>query len=75
MPKCNFNKVACNFIEIVLQHGRSLVNLLHIFRARFPQNTCGWLFLSLSLHSPDFCKLLPQKEKNSVQINGLVFKR
>ena len=32
MPKCNFNKVENNFIEIALGHGCSFVNLLHIFR-------------------------------------------
>ena len=29
----------CNFIEIALRHGCSPVNLLHIFRTPFPQNT------------------------------------
>ena len=32
MPKCDFNKVENNFIEIALGHGCSFVNLLHIFR-------------------------------------------
>ena len=32
-----------NFIEIVLRHGCSPENLLHIFRAPFPANTSGWL--------------------------------
>ena len=32
MPKCDFNKLLCNFIEITLRHGCSPVNLLHIFR-------------------------------------------
>ena len=32
MPKCDFNKVQRNFIEITLRHGYSPVNLLHIFR-------------------------------------------
>ena len=42
MPKCNFNnsiKLLCNFIEIALRHGCSPINLLHIFRTRFPKNT------------------------------------
>ena len=30
MPKCDFNKIAKQF---TLRHGRSSVNLLHIFRA------------------------------------------
>ena len=45
MPKCDFNKVARNFIEIALRHGCSPVNLLHIFRPRFPKNTFGRLLL------------------------------
>ena len=31
------------FIKIALRHGCSPVNLLHIFRTPFPQNTSGWL--------------------------------
>ena len=41
MPKCDFDKVARNFIEIALRHGCSPVNLLHIFRTPFPKNTTG----------------------------------
>ena len=43
MPKCDFNKVACNFIEITLWHGCSPVNLLHIFRTPFLKSTSGRL--------------------------------
>ena len=32
MPKCDFIKIASNFIEVALWHGCSPVNLLHIFR-------------------------------------------
>ena len=35
-------KLLCKFIEIELQHGCSPVNLVHIFRTPFPQNTSGW---------------------------------
>ena len=45
MPKCDFNKVASNFIKITLRHGCSPVNLLHIFRTPYPWNTSGWLLL------------------------------
>ena len=48
MPKCDFNKIACNFIEITLTHGCSPVNLVHIFRTPFPKNTSGWLLLIIS---------------------------
>ena len=34
-----------NFIEIALRHGCSPVNLLHIFKTTFPQNTSGKLLL------------------------------
>ena len=41
MPKCDFNKVAMqnNFVEMVLWHGCSTVNLLDLFRTPFPKNT------------------------------------
>ena len=45
MLKCDFNKVASNFIEITLWHGCSTVNLLHIFRTSFPKNTSARLLL------------------------------
>ena len=47
MPKYDFNKVACNFNEIALQHRCSHVNLLHIFTS-FPRNTSGRLLLKIS---------------------------
>ena len=31
MPKRDFNKVACNYIEIILWHGCFPVNLMHVF--------------------------------------------
>ena len=39
-----------NFIEIVLRHGCSPVNLQHIFRTPFPKNTSGGLLLDLSVN-------------------------
>ena len=36
-----------NFIEITFQHGRSPVNLLHIFRKPFTKNTFGRQLLSI----------------------------
>ena len=30
MPKCDFNKIASNFIKITLRHGRYPVNLPYI---------------------------------------------
>ena len=43
MPKCDFNKVAKQ-----LRHGCSPVNLKHIFRTPFQQNTSGWLLLGFA---------------------------
>ena len=53
MPKCDFNNVAlqhsmkllCDFIEITLQHRCTPMNLLHIFRTPFPENTSVGLLL------------------------------
>ena len=49
MPQCDFSKVACNFTEIVLWHGCSPVNLLHISRTPFPKNNSGWLLLYVDM--------------------------
>ena len=43
----NLIKLLCDFIEITLLHGCSLVNLLHIFRKLFPKNTSGRLLLPI----------------------------
>ena len=43
-------KLLCKFIEIVLRHGCSPVNLLHIFRIPFPRNTFGWLLQYTGTH-------------------------
>ena len=48
MPKCDFNKVTSDFIEIALRHGCSPVYLLHIYRAPFPKNISGGLLLNLA---------------------------
>ena len=39
-------KLQSNFIKITLQHWCSPVNLLHIFRTPFSQNTSGGILLS-----------------------------
>ena len=38
-------ELLCNFIEIILRHECSPVNLLHIFRIPFPKNTFGGMLL------------------------------
>ena len=38
-------KILIKFIEIILRHGSSPVNSLHIFRIPFPKNTSGGLLL------------------------------
>ena len=40
MPKCDLIKLL-NFIEVIPWHACSPVNLLHIFRTPFPNNTSG----------------------------------
>ena len=42
-------KLLCNFTKITLRHGCSPVNLLHIFRTPFPENTYGGVLLSLTI--------------------------
>ena len=44
-------KLLCNFNEIALWHGCSLVNLLNIFKTRFPKNTFGGLLLMLTFNT------------------------
>ena len=40
-------KLLSYFTEIALRHGCFPVNVLHIFRTSFPENTTGWLLLAL----------------------------
>ena len=68
MPKCNFNKVAYNFIEITLRHGCFPVNLLHIFRTPFPRNTSGRLLLNVNTYKKKTSKDL---KKEIVGIDNL----
>ena len=49
IPKCDFKKLTCNFIEIARWHGCSPVNLLDIFRTPFPNNTSGQLLVKLDI--------------------------
>ena len=41
-------KLLCKFIEIILRHGCSPANLLHVFRMTFPENTSDWMLLCLT---------------------------
>ena len=49
MPKCVSTKLQSNFIEIILRHGCSPVNLLHVFRTTFPKNTSEGLLLKFQV--------------------------
>ena len=42
-------KLQSNFIEIILCHGCSPANLLHVFRTPFPKNTSGRLLLPIDI--------------------------
>ena len=44
IPKFNFNKIAKQLFQITFRQGRSPVNLLHIFRTPFLQNS--WAAIS-----------------------------
>ena len=63
IPKCDFNIVVKQFIEITLQQERFPVNLLHIFRTQVPKNLPGGLLLLIanSWHFRDIkesCKII-----------------
>ena len=47
MPKCDLNKVANNFIEIILQHRSFPVHLLHIFRTLLIRTLMEGCFFNL----------------------------
>ena len=49
MPKCVSTKLQSNFIEIILRHGCSPVNLQHVFRTTFPKNTSEGLLLKFQV--------------------------
>ena len=46
----DFKVLESNFIGITLRDGCSPVNLLHILRTHFPENTSGGLLLNLVIH-------------------------
>ena len=48
-PKCDFNKVACNFIEITLRHGHASVNLLQNFKTSLEGYYCFFFEKDYSL--------------------------
>ena len=60
-------KLQSNFIEIILRHECSPVNLLHIFRTSSPKNISGGLFL-LFMCSSDFPVQNKAAEINNVQL-------
>ena len=58
MSKCDFNKVQSNVIEIILRHVCSPVNLLHIFRTFFHNDTYRGLLLTRAHLGHLFAKTL-----------------
>ena len=63
-----YRNVICNFIQIALQHGCSLVNLPHIMRTPFPNNTSGWLLLNISNLSKRKINGLVNSSKDSITL-------
>ena len=59
-------KLLCNFIEIILRHGCSPVNLLHIFRTPFLKNTSEWLLLKVNSFQPQPQSLLAQRIRSQI---------
>ena len=72
MPKCNFKKVACNFIEVALQHGCSPVNFLHDFRTPIYNNTSEGLLLNLKVFEKAYVSLLNLTVRNLNKINVFI---
>ena len=73
IPKCDFNKLQRNFIEIALLHGCSPVILLHIFRKPFPKNTSGWLLLNKNLVIIFFVGIVRESSICRVQLSFKVY--
>ena len=57
-------KLQSNFNEIALRHGWSPVNVLHIFKTPFLQNTSAWLLLNIFIENVllDPCKSVKTKK-------------
>ena len=78
MPKCDFNKVA---LQSYFRHGCSPVNLLHIFRTPFSNNTSGGLFLYLPTYypiylptySPTLARIRKRSSKFSPEASAIIF--
>ena len=64
MSKCDFNKVASNFIEITRWHRCSPVNMLYIFRTSFHKNTFRGLLLLFVTKAKYFSKVIFSKFDN-----------
>ena len=54
-------KLLCNFIELLLRHGCSLLNLLHIFRTPFYKNGSGELLLQCAILFTNVTKIFFKK--------------
>ena len=48
MPSVIAIKLQSNVVELILRHGCSPANLMHILRIPFPKNNFGWLLLMFS---------------------------
>ena len=67
--------ISCNFIEIVLRHECSSVNLLHIFRKPCPKNTsgcCFWKILTFYIFNKEFKNCLSIWMLHSHRNNNII---
>ena len=60
-------KLFCNFIEVTLRHGCSLVNFLLVFISLFSKNTFGWLLL----YAQSFFSIIKRHIYNKLQLRIL----
>ena len=58
-----------NFIEIILRHGCSPTNSLHIFSSPFSKNTIGKLLMLVFIVKPFYKFFRPMEELRSVLVH------
>ena len=72
MPKCDFNKVASNFIEIALRHGCSPVNLLHIFRTPLSKEHLWVAAFAVVINQIQFTIFIPTRTVTVIDYSDVI---